>query len=125
MNKNKFNNDNRNHNNHNFDRNNSRPGNFGNRNNFNQNGGKFDKNRQGGNQRFGGSRPLDEKGIDKNIKNIMTTEIVEKENQRDYSSKVLDKQKASRQYDEAKATKKVNKSRRNNQFDEFDSGKLK
>ena len=93
------------------------------RNNRNgQNGNNFRNNNQGG--RFN-KRPLDEKGIDKNIKNIMTTEIVEKENQRDYSSKAIDKQKASRQYDEGKANKKANKSRRNNQFDEFDSGKLK
>ncbi len=89
----------------------------------NQNG-NYSRNNQNG--RFNnGKRPLDEKGIDKNIKNIMTTEIVEKENQRDYTSKTIDKQKASRQYDENKSNKKANKSRRNNQFDEFDSGKLK
>ena len=55
----------------------------------------------------------------------MTTEIVEKENQRDYSSKVIDKQKANSRYEDSKTNKKANKSRRNNQFDEFDSGKLK
>ena len=124
----------------NFDRNNNRNGQFRNNNyqgndrnqnyrnnpnnrNDNRNN-NFRNNNQGG--KFGnGRRPLDEKGIDKNIKNIMATEIVEKENQRDYSSKAIDKQKASRQYDENKNVKKANKSRRNNQFDEFDSGKLK
>ena len=104
--------------------------------NNNQNNEKFNRNGQNGNNnfrnnqnnRFGNNnnrRPLDEKGIDKNIKNIMTTEIVEKESQRDYSSKAIDKQKASRQYDEAKSIKKANKSRRSSQFEEFDTGKAK
>ena len=124
----------RNNRNQNFKNNNMRNDRNGNFRNNNHGNERFNKNGQNGNNnyrnnqnnKFGNNRrPLDEKGIDKNIKNIMTTEIVEKENQRDYSSKVLDKQKASRQYDEAKATKKANKSRRNNQFDEFDSGKLK
>ena len=96
----------------------------------NQNG---DRNRNGQNNNYrnnqngrfnNGRRALDEKGIDKNIKNIMTQDMPEKESQRDYSSKAIDKQKASRQYDDNKS-KKQNKSRRNNQFDEFDSGKLK
>lgn len=112
------NNENRNNNyrnNQNHDRNNrnGQNGNNGYRNNNNQNG------------RFNNRKPLDEKGIDKNIKNIMTSEIIEKENQRDYSSRAIDKQKASRQYEDNKTNKKANKSRRNNQFDEFDSGKLK
>ncbi len=124
------NNRNQNFKNNNFknnDRNNDR--NQGNRNNFDrnnrngQNGNNFRSNNQNG--RFNNRRPLDEKGIDKNIKNIMTTEIVEKENQRDYSSKVIDKQKANSRYEDSKTNKKANKSRRNNQFDEFDSGKLK
>ena len=114
--------------NRNNDRNNDRNGDRNHRNN--QNG---DRNRNGQNNNYrnnqngrfnNGRRALDEKGIDKNIKNIMTQDLPEKENQRDYSSKAIDKQKASRQYDENK-NKKQNKSRRNNQFDEFDSGKLK
>ena len=68
-------------------------------------------------------RPLDEKGIDKNIKNIMATEIVEKENQRDYSTKSIDKEKLNNRYDENK--KKNNKSRKTGRFDEIDGGKLK
>ena len=121
------NNKNQNYRNNNY-KNNDRNQGFKNndRNNRNgQNGNNFRNNNQNGNGRFNNRRPLDEKGIDKNIKNIMTTEITEKENQRDYTSKVIDKQKASRQYDDNKTTKKANKARRNNQFDEFDSGKLK
>ena len=121
------NNKNQNYRNNNY-KNNDRNQGFKNndRNNRNgQNGNNFRNNNQNGNGRFNNRRPLDEKGIDKNIKNIMTAEIPEKENQRDYTSKVIDKQKASRQYDDNKTTKKANKARRNNQFDEFDSGKLK
>ena len=109
----------------NGDRNQNRRNNFnGDRNNRNnQNRNNFRNNNQNG--KFNnGRRPLDEKGIDKNIKNLMTVEMPEKEAQRDYSTRAIDKQKASRQYDDNK-TKKTNKSRRNNQYDEFDSGKLK
>ena len=119
-------------NNRNNDRNNNFRNNNGNKNfKNNQNGDRNNKNGQNNNYRNNqnnrfnnGKRPLDEKGIDKNIKNIMTTEIVEKESQRDYSSRAIDKQKANSKYDDNK-TKKQNKTRRNNQFDEFDSGKLK
>ena len=93
------------------------------RNNKNGQNGNFRNNNQNG--RFNNRRPLDEKGIDKNIKNIMTTEITEKENQRDYSTKAIDKQKANNKYDENRLNKKSNKSRRSNQFEEFDSEKLR
>ena len=133
---NRYNNERGNNRNQNFRNNNMRNDRNQNYRNNNQNNEKFNRNGQNGNNnfrnnqnnRFGNNnnrRPLDEKGIDKNIKNIMTTEIAEKENQRDYSSKAIDKQKASRQYDEAKSIKKANKSRRSSQFEEFDTGKLK
>ncbi|MDO5557476.1 MAG: translation initiation factor IF-2, partial [Clostridia bacterium] len=70
------------------------------------------------NNNFRARRPLDEKGIDKNIKNIIT-EVTEKENQRDYSSKVLDKQKSNR-FEEK--TRKQNKNKRT---ESYDDGKLK
>ena len=85
------------------------------------NGGKFGNNNYQRNDR----RPLDEKGIDKNIKDIMATEIVEKENQRDYAAKSIDKQKQNNKFDENKTNKKQNKSRRSGRFEEFDGGKLK
>ena len=134
-NNNRYNNERGNNRNQNFRNNNMRNDRNQNYRNNNQNNEKFNRNGQNGNNnfrnnqnnRFGNNnrRPLDEKGIDKNIKNIMTTEIVEKENQRDYSSKAIDKQKASRQYDETKSIKKANKSRRSSQFEELDTGKLK
>ena len=133
---NNFRNNNRNQNNRNNNYKNNNGGNQNYRNNqnndkngrSNQNGNNYRNNQNGrfNNGRFNnGRRPLDEKGLDKNIKNIMTIEMPEKESQRDYSSKAIDKQKASRQYDDSKTNKKANKSRRSNQFDEFDSGKLK
>ena len=83
---------------------------FNNKNDFNKNGAK---------------RPLDEKGIDKNIKDIMSTEIVEKESQRDYNSRSIDKEKQIK-FEENKANNKKNqKSKKSGRFDEFDGGKLK
>ena len=66
-------------------------------------------------------KPLDEKGIEKNIKNIMATEIVEKENVREYN-RGIDKQKNNNKFDENRTKK--SKSRRNTGHD-FDEGKLK
>ncbi len=68
------------------------------------------------------NRSLDEKGIEKNIKNIMSADIVEKENVREYANKAIDKQKNNR-YEE-KTNKKSSKSRRND-FEEISSHKLK
>lgn len=83
---------------------------FNNKNDFNKNGVK---------------RPLDEKGIDKNIKDIMSTEIIEKESQRDYNSRSIDKEKQIK-FEENKANNKKNqKSKKSGRFDEFDGGKLK
>ena len=115
--------------NNNFDRNNQK---FGNRNNNanngnNQNFGKnrFDnKNRPNNNQRFGGKRPLDEKGIEKNIKDIMAVETIEKEPAREYN-KSIDKQKDNNRFEENRTNKKNNKSRRNNQNGEINEHKLK
>ncbi|MBR2704189.1 MAG: translation initiation factor IF-2 [Clostridia bacterium] len=81
-----------------------------------------------GNGRYNNSgRPLDNKGIDKNIKDIMSVEIVEKESQRDYSSKSIDKAKQNK-FEENKANntaKKNTKNRRQDRFSEFDGSKLK
>ncbi len=68
-------------------------------------------------------RPLDNRGIDKNIKNIMSTEIYEKENQRDYTSKAIDKEKVNNKYEERNKKKTTN--RKSNRFNEIDGGKLK
>ncbi len=90
--------------------------NFNNRNNNNGNN-NYNKNNT---NKFNNRRPLDERGIEKNIKNIMTVETVEKEVVRDYS-KNIDKQKANNKFEENK--NKKNKSRRNDNG--FDEGKLK
>ena len=135
--KNRFNND-RNSNqqgNRNFDRNYANNGNNANRprfdrnnrpNNNNNNGGRFDnRNRQGGNPRFNGNRPLDEKRIEKNIKDIMSVENVEKEPAREYNKdKAIDRQKQNNKFDDNR-NKKNNKTRRNNQTGEINEHKLK
>ena len=81
----------------------------------------FNRNSQG--QSTFGRRPLDERGIEKNIKNIMATDVVEKENVREYANKAIDKQKNNNRYED-RTNKKSSKSRRNN-FDEISSHKLK
>ena len=126
-NKNNFNKNNnfRNNKNNNFRNNNNERNQNGRNNQFgNRNGQGNNRNNQGG--RFNNNnnrRPLDEKSIDKNIKNIMTNEVAEKEVQRDYN-KAIDKQKNNNRFED-KNNKKANKSRRNSQFEQFDSGKLK
>ncbi len=89
-----------------------------NRNNYENNG---NANGNGGN-RFNNRRPLDEKGIEKNIKNIMSVETAEKEIVREYN-KNIDKQKNNNKFDENKTTKKSKN--RKNQNSSFDEGKLK
>lgn len=97
----------------------------GRNNNYRNNGSNSGYNQNNRGQFNRNNRPLDEKGIDKNIKNIMTTEVVEKELQRDYSNKVMEKQKANSKYDEQKSIKKATKTRKSGRFEEIDDGKLK
>ena len=113
----------RNNNYRNNNNSNSSDNKFGNRNNNyqrnnnNSNGRPFNnRNNNGG---FGNRRPLDERGIEKNIKNIMS-DIPEKENVRDYSKS--NKQKNNNKYDENK-NKKQSRNRRNDS--DFNEDKLK
>ena len=110
--------------NNNFrDRNGDRNNNFrerdgrnsGFKNNGERNGSGFNKN-----NRFGGKRPLDEKGIEKNIKDIMGAETIEKES-REYN-KSIDKQKNNNKFDENRNNKKKSKRSHN---DDINEGKLK
>ena len=93
----------------------------------NQNGNKFNKNRNNnfnGNNRYEG-RPLDEKGIEKNIKNIMATETIEKESVREYEKNEKNKQRDNNKFDENRNTKKGNNKSRKSNNNSFDEGKLK
>ena len=75
-------------------------------NNFNRN----NRNNFNNNQR----RPLDEKGIEKNIKNIMSIEMPEKENVREYGNKAIDKKKISNAEDR---TRKPQRNKKNGNMD--------
>ena len=87
----------------------------------NNNNGQHQFNNRNNNGGYGNNRrPLDERGIEKNIKNIMSADIVEKDTVREYN-KNANKQKNNK-YDENK-NKKQNKNRRN--LSEFDEDKLK
>ncbi len=87
-------------------------------NNGGRNGG-YSQNRNGYRNDGFNKRPLDEKGIEKNIKSIMT-DVVEKEVVREYN-KAIDKQKQNRQ--EENKAKRTSKQRRND--NNFDEDKLK
>lgn len=125
-----------------FNRNNNyrpnRPQNFNRNNNYQNNrdnnfsgnrDNRFQNNRQNGYQNRSNNfnrnekRPLDNRGIDKNIKDIMSVEI-EKENQRDYNSRAIDKQKNNSKFDETKNVNKKSQRKKGN-FEDFDGGKLK
>ncbi len=98
-------------------------------NNFqNKNKGDFRNNQNRPNFNNRERRPLDERGIDRNIKDIMETDIMEKENQRDFSSRAIDKAKSERMEERvAGNNKKQNKNKKGGRFgtEEFDGGKLK
>ncbi len=115
-NNNKFNNGNNGYNKtNNFNKNN---------NNNHDNNGYRNKNNSFNKQNNNFSkRPLNDKRIDKKINDILETEIVEKENQRDYSTRASFKAKNNR-YEEQKQNKS-SKSRRLNGNERYDEGKLK
>ncbi len=98
-------------------------------NNFqNKNKGDFRNNQNRPNFNNRERRPLDERGIDRNIKDIMETDIMEKENQRDFSSRAIDKAKSERMEERVSGNnKKQNKNKKGGRFgtEEFDGGKLK
>ena len=92
----------------------------GNNNYRNGNSNNNYRNRNVNNEKFA-KKPLDARGIEKNIQNIMAAETIEKETIREYN-RGIDKQKNNR-YEENKTNKKA-KTRRNNPGN-FDEGKLK
>ena len=104
-----------NKNNNNYNNNYSGNNNYNNqRNNFNQQRNNFN-NRNNNNSGFN-KKPLDNRGIEKNIKNIMASDIVEKENVRDYN-KSMAKQKNNK-FDENKSKKQPRARRDHGDFDE-------
>jgi len=120
-----YNRDNNYQNNRPFNRDNRNNGSFDNRNKpFNRENNNFNNQNRPFNNRNNQRRPLDERGVEKNIKNIMSADVGEKENVRDYASKAIDKQKSNNKYDENKTNKKQTKSRKNS-YEDFSSHKLK
>ena len=75
------------------------------------------------NNKFGGRRPLDERGIERNIKDIMTSETIEKES-REYN-KSIDKQKNNNKFDDNRNNNNNKKKSRRNQNEDINQGKLK
>ena len=109
---NNFNNnrrDNRNFRNNN--NNNNRDNRDGYRNNNYRNNNNNGNNNFRNNNYSKGPRPMDERTIEKNIKNIMSSEVVEKEVVREYNNKTIEKQKNNK-YEENKTRKSVKASKR-------------
>ena len=111
---------NNNYNNYNRNSNFNRNRNNGNYNNKGNNGfvNRDFSNRQNGNN----TRRTQPMQQNRKVDNIATTEFIEKENQRDYTNKFIDKQKANRNYDDKK---KNNRNRRNSRNDGFNEEKLR
>ena len=75
------------------------------------------QNERNGYNRFNNRRPLDEKGIEKNIKNIMTIETnMEEKSVREYNRN-MDKQKNNNRFDETRNNKKKNTRRNQEDYD--------
>ena len=104
-----------------FDKNNNSK--FQNKNNQSNNN-RFDNKNHQGTGFTNNKKPLDKKGIEKNIKDIMSVESIEKEPAREYN-KAIDKQKENNKFNEVKTNKKSNKSRKSNQDGEINEHKLK
>ncbi len=117
-----------NHNYHNnkptFNRNNNNNNNRNNNNNFNHgNNNQRRDNRNNLNNGFQRKQGMDDKRIDKKIKNIMEMDIPEKENVRDYNSsnnKNRDRMKQNQKMSDQRQPKK----NRKNGDNDFNSGKL-
>ena len=95
---------------------------FQGKNRFNNRNDTRNGNQQNHTNYYGNRRPLDEKGIEKNIKNIMSVEQPEREVVREYNRNI-DKQKNNNKYDENRSKKA--KLRRNGNNNSFDEEKLK
>ena len=74
---------------------------------------------------FGAKRSLDNRGIDRSIKNIMEVDIPEKENVREYANKVKDKIKANQRQGQEEQKPKKNKKGSGHDFDEDKLNNLK
>ena len=107
-------------------RNNQNRSNFQNRDNREQKrDNNYRNNGQNNNQRFNNrDRRNDNRNIDRDIQDIMATDIVEKENQRDFANKAIDKAKFERKEER---TPKNNKNKKGSRFgsENYDGGKLK
>ena len=102
-------------------KNNNSNNNFNKTKNRNNNSVNGYNNRKNNNQYNNRRKVLDEKGIEKNIKNIMSAENQEKDIVREYSNKAIDKQKNNRNDDK---NRKPQKNKKANNY-EFSNDKLK
>ncbi len=109
--------------NRNSDQRNDRNNGYKNPNNQNnQNRRNFDNRNNNRNDFKNHGRKLDEKGIEKNIKNIMAQDLGEKENTRDYNRSMTKQKNNNRNGQDEARQRKNNRASRG---EDFDSGKLR
>ena len=88
---------------------------------FNRNNQGFQRNDKDGFKNNG--RKFEGRNLDKKIDNIMSDEIVQKENVIEYSNRAIDKQKSNRMFEEKANSNKKNRKRDKNE--DFSTGKLR
>lgn len=93
-----------------------------NRNNNDRKTGDFNRGASQGNRRPFGNNQFQRRSFEKDINDIVSTEFAEKDNKKDYSTKIIDKQKANRVFDDKK---KTNKNRRFSDEENYSEGKLR
>ena len=120
-------NNNRQRNDQNFHNDNRFNGNRNDRNNDRNNQGNRNQNRRNFNSGNNGDyrnnrRSLDDRGIEKNIKNIMAQDLGEKDNTREYNRNMIKQKNSNKQAQEENRQKK---NTRGSRGEDFDSGKLR
>ena len=120
-------NNNRQRNDQNFHNDNRFNGNRNDRNNDKNNQGNRNQNRRNFNGGNNGDyrnnrRSLDDRGIEKNIKNIMAQDLGEKDNTREYNRNMIKQKNNNKQ---AQEENRQRKNSRGSRGEDFDSGKLR
>ena len=77
---------------------------------------------QSGKRPFGNNNSFQKRSFEKNLNDIVSTEFTEKDNKKDYATKIIDKQKANRNFDDKK---KNSKNRRLSEEEDYSEDKLR
>ena len=94
------------------------------RNNYQKSSNEFNNRQSGfqGGRNQSNNNSFSKRPFGKNLNDIVTTEFTEKDNKKDYSTKIIDKQKANRNFDDRK---KAGKNRRLSEEEDYSEDKLR